>query len=275
MGKPGAMQPGGVYKFSLPRTDLQITLQGITLKAGFALGSHIEMLPMGKDVMAMGDLVLTEDEVEPVMLKLEQGGVNITALHNHLLGETPRIMYMHFGTVQEPVKLAVTIHAALSLSKTPFTAAVAPVPTATILSVGPTPGSTNYIEGLNVQQLDTLLGYAGKANNGVYQYSIPRSEIVTDMGMELPNSMGIGTAINFQPTGGGKAAVTGDFALLDNEVNPVIQALRENGIEVTALHSHMLSGTPQLFYLHFFANDDQVKLAKGLRAALDQTASAK
>jgi len=263
MGKAGAMQPGSVYKYSFPRTDLNVTLSNVSLKAGFALGTHVEFLPMGSHAMVMGDLVLTEDEVNGVISTLQQEGIQQTALHNHLLGETPRIMYLHIEGQGDPVKLARGIHAALAQTKTPMT---------TPMTTPTSSGQSQQIN-LNTKQLDAMLKYHGKANNGIYQFSIPRAEKITDNGMDIPPAMGTATAINFQPTGTGKAAITGDFVLLAQEVNPVMKALREHNIEVTAVHSHMLTENPRLFYLHFWANDDATKLAQGLRAALDQTKS--
>jgi hypothetical protein len=259
MGKAGAMQPGDVYKFSLPRTDLQVTARGVQVQPALALGSWVAFKPMGNEAMVMGDLVLTEDEVNPVMLVLQQGGVEQTALHNHLLGESPRVLYMHIGGHGDPVRLAETIHNALALSGTPFTAP----------SAGAVPSSD-----LDTAQLESVLGYKGNAAGSVYQFSIPRAEQIMDSGMEVPPSMGTAIAINFQPTGSGNAAITGDFVLLGSEVNPVLRALRDNGIEVTALHSHMLGEQPRLFFMHFWANADATTLARGLRAALDQTNTA-
>jgi len=260
MGKPGTHLPGNVYKFSFPRSDLQVTLGGVVLKAGLALGSHVEFLPMGQQAMMMGDLVLTEDEVNGVIVKLQQEGIEQTALHNHLLGETPRVMYLHIEGQGDPVHLATSIHSALVLTKTPFTA----------------PGNSGQPQPLDVdtKQLDSILHANGKATGGIYQYSIARAETITADGTTIPPAMGVATAFNFQPTGNGKAAITGDFVLLAQEVNPVIGALEKNGIEVTAVHSHMLTESPRLFYLHFWAaNDDALKLAHGLRAALDKTNS--
>jgi hypothetical protein len=258
LGKEGSMQPGDVYKVSLPRSDLQVTAGGVRLKPALALGSWVAFKRMGDAAMVMGDLVLTEDEVTPVMTKLQEGGVEQTALHNHVLHESPRVMYMHIGAHGDAVKIARAIHDALALSKTPM---VAPAP-------APAGGEQDL--GLDTKRLDQLMGQSGKVNGGVYQFGVPRAEPVTDGGMEVPPSMGLATAINFQPTGGGKAAITGDFVLTAGEVNPVIKALRENGIEVTALHSHMLTEQPRLFFMHFWANDDAQKLARGLRAALDK-----
>jgi hypothetical protein len=258
LGKEGAMQPGDVYKVSLPRSDLQVTAGGVQIKPALALGSWVAFKKAGNMTMVMGDLVLTEDEVMPVMTKLQEGGVEQTALHNHVLHESPRVMYMHINAMGDGVKIAKAIHDALGFSKTPFTApAAAPA------------GSTPDL-GIDTKQLDQIMGQAGKVNGGVFQYGIPRSEAISEDGNEVPPSMGVATAINFQPTGGGKAAITGDFVLIASEVNPVIKALRNNGIEVTALHSHMLTESPRLFFMHFWANDDAQKLARGLRAALDR-----
>jgi hypothetical protein len=257
LGKAGSMQPGDVYKVSLPRSDLKVTVNGIELKPALALGSWVAFKKMGSMTMVMGDLVLTEDEVTPVLTKLQEGGVEETALHNHVLHESPRVMYMHIHAMGDAVKIAKSIHDALALSKTPF-AASAP-------SSNPTPDL-----GIDTKQLDQTLAQTGKLNGVVYQFSVPRAEKISDNGMEVPASMGLATAINFQPTGSGKAAIAGDLVLIASEVNPVIKALRDNGIEVTALHSHMLSDTPRLFFMHFWANDDAQKLARGLRAALDK-----
>ncbi len=260
MGKAGAVQPGGVYRVAVP-LDLQVTARGVPLKAGFALGSHVEFLQVGVNAaMFMGDLVLTEDEVSPVLAKLQQGGVDLAALHNYLLGETPRVMYLHIGGHGDPVPTAAAIRAALELSKTPLGAAT---------------GGGGEQPDLDTAAVDRALGYQGKASGAVYQFSVPRAETITDMGMEIPPAMGVATAINFQPTGGGKAAITGDFVLLGGEVRSVSRALRDAGIDVTALHSHSLSDEPRLFYMHFWAVDDAVTLAQGLRAALATTNSVK
>ena len=258
LGKAGSMQPGDVYKVSLPRSDLKVTVGGVELKPALALGSWVAFKKSGDMTVVMGDLVLAEDEVTPVLTKLQEGAVEVTALHNHVLHEFPRVMYMHIHAMGDGVKIARAIHDALVLSKTPFTAAAAST----------APGDI----GIDAKQIDQIMGQSGKANGIVYQYSIARADNVSDSSMSgfvIPPAMGVAQAINFQPTGGGKAAITGDFVLLATEVNPVIKALRDNGIEVTALHSHMLTDSPHLLFMHFWANDDALKLAKGLRAALD------
>ena len=261
LGRKGSMQPGDVFKFSMPRSDLKVTVAGTPIKAGLALGSWLAFKKAGNDAVVMGDLVLTESEVEPVMMKLQQEGIEETAVHNHLLNEMPRVMYMHVAGHGDPAKLAAALKSALALTKTPAAA--------------PAPSAKQHNLGINTAQIDQTLGYKGKNNNGIYQFSIARAETIRDMDTEIPPSMGTATGINFQPTGNGRAAITGDFVLLGSEVNPVIKALRDNGIQVTAVHSHMLTEDPRLFFMHFWANDDAVKLAKGLRAAIDKTNSAK
>lgn len=261
LGRSGSVQPGDVYKFGMPRKDMQVTVEGVAIKPGLALGSWVAFKKMGTEAMVMGDLVLSEDEVEPVMMKLQESGIEETALHNHVLHESPRVMYMHVAGHGDAVKLATAIHEALALTKTP--------------AGGATSAAKPTDFGFDTAQLDSVLGHKGKDNGGVYQVAVPRAEKIMDGGMEVPPSMGTATAINFQPTGGGKAAVTGDFVLTGKEVNPVIRALRGNGIEVTAIHSHMLTEEPRLFFMHFWANDDAIKLAKGLKAALDATNSTK
>ena len=255
MGKSGADQPGGVHKYGLPRSDLKITVDGVAIKPALALGSWIGFMPMGNGAMFMGDLVLTETELEPVMKRLIDDGIEITAVHNHLLRTSPAVFYMHVGGHGDPVKLAQTLHAGLALSQTPF---AAPAPAAA-------PATIDF----DTAGIDAALHAKGTINGGVYQVNIPRAESITEGGMAVPPSMGTAIAINFQPTGSGKAAITGDFVLLGREVNPVLKAMRDNGIEVTALHSHMIDDSPHLFFMHFWANDDLTKLTHGLRAALD------
>jgi hypothetical protein len=261
MGKAGAMQPGGVIKFGFPRSDLKVTVKGVAVKPALALGSWVAFKKMGDETMVMGDLVLTEDEVSQVMFKLQQGGIEQSALHNHVLGESPRVMYMHISAHGHATAMAEVIHAVIGLTGTPMGAPAAAPPPQDL--------------GIDTKQLDRIIGLAGKATGGVYQFSVPRAEKIMEDGMEVPPAMGVATAINFQSTGNGKAAITGDFVMIASEVNEVIRALRVNGIEVTALHSHMLKEEPRLFFMHFWANDDAVKLAQGLRAALDKMNVAK
>jgi hypothetical protein len=255
LGKTGAVQAGGVYRVGLPRSDLKVTVDGVRIKPALALGSWLAFCDIGDQTMVMGDLVLTQEEVNPVMEVLVQNGIEITALHNHLLRSTPGAMYMHVDAHGDAIKLATALHAALAQSGTPLGAPAA--------AAAPTPLDMDTV------RLDQALHAKGTVNGGVYQFSIPRAEPPRSDGMAIPPAMGSAIAINFQPTGAGKAAITGDFVLTADEVNPVIRALRDNGIEVTALHNHMLDEEPRLFFMHFWANDDAQKLAAGLRAALN------
>jgi hypothetical protein len=252
-----------VHRYGFPRTDLSVTLDGVTIKPALALGGWVAFKPAHGGAMIMGDLVLLESEINPVMAKLIEGGLEITAVHNHLLRASPATFYMHVGGHGDATKMAAVVHEALSQSKTPLSvqAPAAPAPAVD----------------LDTGQLDQIIGMKGQPNGGVYQFGVPRQHPITENEMPIApmGPMGLATAINFQPTGNGHAAITGDFVLTGDEVNPVIRALRSSGIEVTAVHSHMLDEQPRLFFLHFWANDDAVKLARGLRAALDKTASVK
>ena len=257
LGRKGAMQPGDVIKFGFPRSDLTVTVGGVTLKPALALGGWLAFHETAKgQAMAMGDLVLTDEEVGPVMRALQAGGVEPTAVHNHLLDESPHVTYMHVAAHGDATKIARAIHDALAVSRTP-------------LGPGPAPAAPSAA-GLDTAGIAAALGASGKLNGVVYQVSVARKEKITAMGSEVPPSMGVSTAINFQPTGGGKAAITGDFVLLTPQVSPVARALRDGGIEVTAIHSHMNGEEPRLYFMHFWANADAVTLAKTLRVALDK-----
>jgi hypothetical protein len=254
---------GDVHRYGFPRSDLSVTLDGVTIKPALALGGWVAFKPAHGGAMIMGDLVLLETEINPVMAKMIANGIEITAVHNHLLRASPATFYMHVAGHGDPAKLAVAIHDALAESKTPLTVSAAASPPPAV--------------DLDTAQIDQIMGVKGQANGGVYQFGVPRRDPIKEGGMALSpvGPLGVATGIGFQPTGGGKAAITGDFVLTGDEVNPVIMALRTHGIEVTALHSHMLDEEPRLFFMHFWANDDAIKLAKGLRAALDKTASTK
>jgi hypothetical protein len=258
-----ATTSGDVHRYAFPRSDLKVTVDGVPIRPALALGGWVAFKPAHGGAIVMGDLVLLEAEINPVMTKLLENGVEITAVHNHILRGNPATFYMHIGGHGDPVKIAGVIRVALAESKTPL---MAPAPSA---------GTPAEPIDLNTAQLEQIIGAKGQANGGVYQFGVPRRDPVSEHGVQITPSgpMGLATAINFQPTGGGKAAITGDFVLTAEEVNPVIKALRQNGIEITAIHSHMLAEQPRLIFLHFWANDDALKLARGLRTALDNTAS--
>jgi hypothetical protein len=257
IGRAGVAQPGDVYRFNFPRTDLRVMVGDVQVKPALALGGWVAFKEAAGGAIVTGDLVLTEDEVNPVISALQAGGVEQSAIHHHILGESPRVLYMHVHGHGDPVKIAAAVRNAVAMTKIPAPSA---------------PGTPPAID-IDTARVASILKGTGRANGGVFQFSFPRAETIREMRVEIPPSMGLATAINFQPTGNGRAAITGDFVMIGGEVNNVIRALREAGINVTSLHSHMLMEEPRLFFMHFWANDDAVKLARGLRAALDKTNS--
>ena len=263
LGKSGQMQPGDVFRIGMPRTDLSVTVKGVPVKAGFALGSYAAFKQIGDHAMVMGDLVLLDQEIPAVMSGLFAGGLEVTAVHNHLNEMSPHTMYMHYSGHGDAVQMARALRQALSASGTPLGG---PAP-ASVAAGGPT---------LDTKAIEQALGRSGRdVGAGVFQVTVPRAEAITEMGQPLLPAMGVVTVMNFQPTSDGKAAITGDFVLIAQEVNPVLKALRDGGIEVTALHSHMLTEQPRLFFMHFWANDDAGKLARSLKAALNKVRLAK
>ena len=262
LGKSGQLQTGDVFRIGMPRTDLTVTVKGVPVKAPFALGSYAAFKQIGSQAMVMGDLVLLDQEVPPVMSGLFAGGLEVTAVHNHLNEISPHVMYMHYEGHGDAVQLARALRQALAASGTPFGASA--------------PSAPATAPGLDPKQIEQALGRGGRdIGGGVFQVTVPRAEAITEMGHPLLPAMGVTTVLNFQPTADGKAAITGDFVLIDKEVNPVAQTLLRNGIDVTAIHNHGLMDMPRLFYMHFWATDDPAKLARGLKAALDQTNSQK
>ncbi len=256
LGRSGTLMPGGVYRFAFPRSDLTITLDGVTIRPALALGSWAGFLRTGDGAIVMGDLVLRESELPIVATKLQEGGIHHTAIHNHLVRESPPVKYLHFHGAGNPVALASALRDALALTQTPGPSAAAPPALA-----------------LDTTAIASALGVHGRPAGGVYQMGIARTEVVRVGRLEIPPSMGLSTAVNWQATGPNTAAITGDFVLLASEIAPVGAALRQAGIEVTAIHNHLIDEEPRLFFMHFWANDDPLKLARGLRSALDKTNS--
>ncbi|MBI4548418.1 MAG: DUF1259 domain-containing protein [Ignavibacteriae bacterium] len=253
-GRKGTIQED-MIKLTFPRTDLEIHVGDVSIEPALALTTWIAFMNTKEGTMMMGDLVLTESEIHPVMKKLLDNGVEITALHNHLTDESPNVMYMHFSGQGQPTKLATVMHEALAITNTP---------------TGPLPLRAERIDKTDWSTVESILGVTGKRAGGVLQLSIPRAETISERQMEIPPFMGMATAINLQMVEK-KTATTGDFVLVAHEVNPVMKALTEHGIAVTALHNHMLNESPRLFFMHFWGYDDPEKLARGLRAALDKT----
>jgi len=260
LGKPGQLQAGDVFRVGMPRTDLSVTVKGVPVKAGFALGSYAAFKQVGDRAMVMGDLVLLDQEVPAVMSGLFSGGLEVTAVHNHLNEMSPHVMYMHYEGHGDAAQLARALRQALSASGTPLGGPATP----------PAAGAPP----IDTKQIEQALGRTGRdMGAGVFQVTVPRAEAITENGMPLLPSMGVVTVLNFQAMADGKTAITGDFVLIDKEVNPVARTLRQHGIDVTAIHNHGLLDMPRLFYMHFWAVDAPAKLAQGLKAALDQTNS--
>lgn len=253
-GRPGTVQ-GEMFKLTFPRSELSVKVGEVTVEPGLALTSWIAFMGTDARAMIMGDLVLTEKEVAPVMARLVGQGIEITALHNHLLNTSPVVMYLHFSGTGEAKKLAEAMRSALALSGTPLGAPSSPAPQTK-------PADWTRVEAVFARQ--------GLKKGNLFQVSFPRKEAIEERGMAVPAFLGMATGINFQAVGD-KAATTGDFVLLADEVNPVVRALVDHAIAVTAIHSHMLRESPRLFFLHFWGYDEPEKLARGLKAALDRT----
>jgi hypothetical protein len=260
LGKSGQLQDGDVFRVGMPRTDLAVTVKGVPVKAGLALGSYAAFKQIGDHAMVMGDLVLLDQEVPAVMSALFNGGLDVTAVHNHVNEMSPHVMYMHYEGHGDAVQLAKALRQALSASATPLGTPISPA----VPDLFP----------LDTKAIEGGLGRSGRdVGGGVFQVTVPRAESITENAVPLLPAMGVVTVLNFQPVADGKAAITGDFVLVDKEVNAVARTLRQHGIDVTAIHNHGLYDTPRLFYMHFWAVDAPEKLAQGLKAALDQTNS--
>jgi hypothetical protein len=262
IGRSGQVQGGDVYRVTFPRSDLNVTVGAVKVKAGLALGSWAAFKANGAgNAVVHGDLVLTESEINPVISALQQHNFEITALHNHLINATPVVMYLHYWGQGPAPSLAQSVKDALSRSKTPLT----PPPAA--------PAAPGSADDFAADQFQQIVGLKGTVTNGVLGLSRPRPETIQMMGVTLPPSMGMATAINVQGIGGGKVAATGDFVMIADEVNKVARALRQHNIGITALHNHMLHGTPELYFMHFWAEGDVQTVAAGLKSALDQLKS--
>jgi hypothetical protein len=256
IGKQGELV-GEMYKVSFPRWDLTVNVGKVAIKPALALMAWAAFVKSGNDAFTYGDLVVLEDEVNPVIGKLEERGLELSALHNHLLHETPRVMFIHFVGRGDEVELAKGLREALALTKSPL---------------GTTPSAPETKPEI-AAEIERIIGYQGTMGGDVFHITVPRNDLhVASMGTMIPGSMGMNTPFNFQ-LDGNNAAINGDFMLRPSELNPVIKALRANGIEVASIHNHLLDNEPQLVFMHFWAYGDAIGLAKGLRAALDRTGS--
>jgi hypothetical protein len=259
-GFAGKDLPGDVRRYGWPRSDLHVTVGGVPVQPGLALGAWagFKKTGTGDEAVTMGDLVLLEREVEPVLGEFEAGGFEILAIHNHLIGETPHVLYVHFHGHGDPVALAKTLKAALAKTKTP--------------PPGKAPAKPTAAQEMTFEKLQQALGHKGTMSGTVLQVGVPRAEPILEGGMEVPPSMSMNNPMNFQ-TVGTQVATTGDFVLIADEVNPVLRELHSHGIQVTALHSHMLRETPRLFFMHFWGVGTPEKIGEGLKAALSKIAT--
>jgi hypothetical protein len=257
LGRSG-QKTGEVYKVSFPRGDLQVSVHGVAIKPGLALGSWAAFLGTDDKAMVMGDLVLLEAEVNPVVAKLRSSGFEISAVHNHLMEEAPKVLYVHYMAHGPAVQLATSLRAALSVSKTPLEKP------ASAAEEGAPPAWVKAVE--------DAVGRQGTFKGGVLSYGVPRSNAITMGGMTIAPAAGVAQAINFQAADSGKVATTGDFVLTADEVNPVISELQGHEIAVTALHSHMLTEQPRLFFMHFWAVGNPDSVGAGIKAALSHIA---
>ena len=257
LGRSG-QKTGEVYKISFPRTDLHVSVHGLAIKPGLALGSWAAFLGTDDNAMVMGDLVLLENELNPVIAKLRSSGFEISAVHNHLLEETPHVMYVHYMGHGPAAQLATSLRAALSVSKTPLEK-----PAAAMEEAAPPAW---------VKSVEDAVGRKGTFKGGVLSYGVPRSDAITMGGMAIAPAAGVAEGINFQAADSGKVATTGDFVLTAEEVNPVISELQGHQISVTALHSHMLTEQPRLFFMHFWSVGSPESVGEGIKAALSHVA---
>jgi hypothetical protein len=260
-GTPGKDMPGDVHRFGWPRSDLHVTIKGVPVEPALALGSWgaFQKTGTGDEAVAMGDLVLLGSEVDPVIGELQAGGFEILAVHNHLIGEMPRVLYLHFHGHGDAAALARTLKAALAKTRTPTAA-------------GKTPSKPTAAQEKTFEKLQESLGQKGTMAGTVLQVGVPRAEAIREGDREVPASMGMANSMNFA-TVGNRVATTGDFVLIADEVNPVIKELRSHGLEITALHSHMLRETPRLFFMHFWGVGSPEKIGPGLKAALSKVAT--
>lgn len=256
LGRSG-QKTGDVYKVGFPRSDLHVSVHGLAIKPGLALGSWAAFLGTDDNAMVMGDLVLLEGELNPVIAKLRLAGFDISAVHNHLMEESPRVIYAHYMGHGPAVQLATSLRAALTLSKTPLEKPAA---------------ATEESASGWVKAVEDAVGRKGTYKGGVLSYGVARSDAITVAGMTVPPAAGVAEAINFQAADSGNVATTGDFVLTAEEVNPVISELQGHQISVTALHSHMLTEQPRLFFMHFWSVGTPEAVGSGIKAALSRVA---
>ncbi len=256
-------EKNGEYKITVPQNDLNIVVDGFKIIPPMGLGSWAAFTPCGDSAMVMGDIILTETDLQPVQQEVIKQGFAITAIHNHFVRNRPNVMYMHIDRSGDISTLSNGVKAIFDKVKEVR---------------GKDPKSENadsVANTLNTAMLDSVIGHKGELGKGVYKYTIGRPDVtLSEHGIPVSTFMGFNTWAAWQGTPE-RAAVAGDFTMLENEVAPVIKALVENGIEVVAVHNHMVHETPRIFFLHYWGVGNSAKLAQGLKAALNETGKAK
>jgi hypothetical protein len=257
------IEKNGEYKITVPQNDLKIVVDGFKIIAPMGLGSWAAFTPCGDSAMVMGDIILTETDLKPVQQEVIKQGFAITAIHNHFVRNRPNVMYMHIDRSADITTLSNGVKAIFEKVKE-------------VRGKDPkAEKGDSVVSKLNIARLDSIIGSKGEQSKGVYKYTIGRPDVkLTEHGIPVSSFMGFNTWAAWQGTTE-KAAVAGDFTMLENEVAPVIKTLVENGIEVVAVHNHMVHEDPKIFFLHYWGVGNADQLAKGLRAALDKTGSKK
>ncbi|MCF3110892.1 DUF1259 domain-containing protein [Niabella sp. CC-SYL272] len=252
-------EKNGEYKITVPQNDLRVMVDGFRITPPMGLGSWAAFTPCGDSAMVMGDIIVTGTDLGPVQQEVIRQGFSITAIHNHFVRNQPAVMYMHIDRSADVATLAAGVRAIFA--RVAKTRGADP-------KAAPADSVTNTIP---LAALDSIIGHKGEMNKGVYKYTIGRPDVsLTEHGISVSSFMGFNTWAAWQGTLE-KAAVAGDFTMLENEVTPVIKALVENGIEVVAVHNHMVHETPKVFFLHYWGTGNALQLARGLKAALDKT----
>ena len=255
----------GEYKITIPQNDLNIEVDGFKIIPAMGLGTWIAFTPTKDGAMIMGDIILTETDLKPVQQEVIRQGLTITAIHNHFVRNHPNVVYMHVGGSGKTEMMAQKAKAVLDKVKE-------------IRGGDPSKGTASseaVTNTLETTKLDEILGYKAEMSKGVYKYTIGRPDVkLKEHGTAVTTFLGFNTWAAFQGTPD-HAAVAGDFTMLEDEVAPVIKALVENGIEVVAVHNHMVHEEPRIFFLHYWGVGNAEQLAKGLKTALDQTGKMK
>ena len=258
LGKQGDFKDN-VLKVNIPRNDVKVAVAGVSTPTPFGFGGWVAMTKGdGGHQVLMGDLVLLQDEVNPVMTALLDNGFDVTALHNHFFWDEPRMYYMHVHGQGTPADLAQKLKPALALIGKSTSGSASPAPAA------PAPNA------LNTAKLAEIVGSQGEQNGAVYKFTLGRSDLkVVEMGATINARMGLNTWAAFTGTNE-KAAIAGDVAMLESEVTPVLKALRKNGLDVVAIHHHMTADRPMIVFLHYWGTGPADKLASGFKAAVNE-----